>query len=261
VAQEGTISYDEKIVAYLDILGFRRFVLQSRAEAELAIRWLDDSVKHVLDCLPLEGGPDWFSVKLFSDCFCISCDNTDLDLMLSEVSFLQYSLAENGIFIRGGLSTGAHFENERIIFSEGLVRAYELQALDPYPRVLIDPVLVSRIQGVRSDGGENELLPFAMKGQDGAFFLDYLHYLRVADAYTGCLDENIEAHKKAVVEQVALNRGRPEVIAKYRWVADYHNLKFSEFYKSEDWVDGYFETLRDRLLIPPTTFQSRENIE
>jgi hypothetical protein len=63
------------------------------------------------------------------------------------------------------------------------------------------------------------------------------------------------------VEQVALNRGRPEVIAKYRWVADYHNLKFSEFYKSEDWVDGYFETLRDRLLIPPTTFQSRENIE
>lgn len=260
MAQEGTISYDEKIVAYLDILGFRRFVLQSRAEAEVAIRWLDDAVKHVLECLPLEGGPDWFSVKLFSDCFCISCDEKHLDLMLSEVSFLQYYLATSGIFIRGGLSTGAHFENERIIFSEGLVRAYELQSLDPYPRVLIDPALVNRIQSARSDGGENELLPFVMKGQDGAFFLDYLNYVRVTDAYTGWLDENLEAHKKAVVEQVALNCGRPEVIAKYGWVADYHNLKFSEFYTSEDWVDGYFKTLRDRLLIPPTIFQSREDI-
>ena len=200
-SQIATIDYPEKVVAYLDILGFKRLVLQSHDLAKAAILKLDACLNHSLECLSLEGGPDWFSVKLFSDCFCISsdCSSSDIYLMLSEVSFIQWDLAWNGIFIRGGLSFGAHFENERIIFSEGLIRAYELQSVDPYPRVLIDPSLVERIRRLPSEDARNDLLHYIVKGQDGEFFLDYLQCLAEADAYTGNLDEMLALHKQAIL--------------------------------------------------------------
>jgi hypothetical protein len=251
--------YDDKVVAYLDILGFRGLVLQSRDRAETVIRRLDDAIKSRLECLTLEGGPDWFSVKLFSDCFCLSCRDGDLGLLLSEMSFLQWDLASGGIFIRGGLSSGRHYENERIIFSEGLIRAYELQHSDPYPRVLIDPVLVERIRRERSDHYRNGLLRFVLKGQDGVYFLDYLHHPGYEEM--GVLDEMFEAHKDAIIEQVALNRSRPGIVAKYRWLAEYHNFRFAEQYIEEEWVEGYFEALRDRILIPSATFPSFESVE
>jgi hypothetical protein len=138
------IEYPEKIVAFLDILGFRSLVVQNRDQATSVIRKLDEALNHTLKCLAEYGEPDWSSVKLFSDCFCISCNDADLTFMLHELSFLQWYLATNGIFVGGGLSFGSHYENERIIFSEGLIRAYDLQRLDPYPRVLIDHAVLDR---------------------------------------------------------------------------------------------------------------------
>ena len=81
------------------------------------------------------------------------------------------------------------------------------------------------------------------------------------DTYTGNLDEVLEAHKKAILEQVAVNFSCPAVLAKYRWLADYHNFKFAELYSREDWVEGYFEELRDRLLIPLSAFPSFERVQ
>jgi hypothetical protein len=262
LAQTGEIDYPEKVVAYLDILGFRSLVVQSRDQAKAVILKLDSCLSHSLECFSAEGGPDWFSAKLFSDCFCISCADSggDLFLMLDELSFLQWNLATQGIFIRGGLSYGPHYENERIIFSEGLIRAYELQSLDPYPRVLIDPVLAERIKGERLDHYRKELLPYVLKGQDSVLFLDYLHGMAEMSSLVGNLDETLEMHRNAIIEQVALNRSSPRVLAKYRWLADYHNFKFAELYDREDWVEGYFEELRDRLLIPSSAFPSFERV-
>jgi hypothetical protein len=78
---------------------------------------------------------------------------------------------------------------------------------------------------------------------------------------SGVLDESLEAHKDAITEQVALNRSRPEIVAKYRWLAEYHNFKFAEYYIQEDWVEGYFEALRDRILIPSASFPSFEMVD
>ena len=255
---ESEIGYTDKLVAFLDILGFRALVLQNHDRAEAVIRKLDDAIKHTLECLTLEGGPDWFSVKLFSDCFCISCGYRDLTLLLTEMSFLQWNLSGGGIFIRGGLSSGRHYENERIIFSEGLIRAYELQRSDPYPRILIDPVLVEQMRCEPSDFYRDQLLGFVLRGHDGVYFLDYLHCPVYEES--GVLDESLEGHKDAILEQVALNRDRPDVVSKYRWLAEYHNFKFSEYYDEEDWVEGHFEALRDRILIPSVTFPSFERV-
>jgi hypothetical protein len=170
------IDYQVKIVAYLDILGFKRLVFRSRTEAQRIIINIDNALKHILKCLELEGGPDWFSVKLFSDCFCLSCEdnNNNLYYMVSEISFLQWFLSASGIFISGGLSIGPHFENERIIFSEGLINAYELQKDDPFPRVLVAESLAYRIINAPSPHYKGSLRNYLIIGPDGRYFLDYL---------------------------------------------------------------------------------------
>jgi hypothetical protein len=85
------LGYCDRVVAYADIPGFRRLVLQSRDDAERTIRRLDAAIQNTLRCLALDAGSDWFSVKLFSDCFCISCNESDLITLFMEMSFLQWN--------------------------------------------------------------------------------------------------------------------------------------------------------------------------
>lgn len=141
------LEYSERIVAFLDILGFKDLVLGVREEALKAIQRIDKGLVHVLDCMTLEGD-SWFSAKLFSDCICISCEHigSNLYYMLSELSFLQYQLACGQIYVRGGVSYGHHFENERMIFSEGLIESYGLELRANYPRILISESMQRLIQ-------------------------------------------------------------------------------------------------------------------
>jgi hypothetical protein len=252
------LGYCDRVVAYADILGFRRLVLQNHDDAERTIRRLDETIQNTLKCLALDTGSDWFSVKLFSDCFCISCRESDLITLFMEMSFLQWNLACGGIFVRGGLSVGRHYENARIIFSEGLIRAYELQSADPYPRITIDPVVIERIRAERNDNVRSELLGFVLRGCDSVCFLDYLEYSGTEGDWNK--EDMLEAHKHAILEEVASNSSRPEVLAKYRWLAEYHNFKFHECFVEDEWVEGYFQTLRERLCIPHTAFPSFQRV-
>ena len=70
----------------------------------------------------------------------------------------------------------------------------------------------------------------------------------------------LEAHKDSVVKQVTLNSVFPNIVSKYRWLADYHNFKFTDLYIKDDWVEGYFEELRDRILISSVAFPSFESV-
>ena len=238
------IEYPEKIVAFLDILGFRSLVVQNRDQATSVIRKLDEALNHTLKCLAEYGEPDWSSVKLFSDCFCISCNDADLTFMLHELSFLQWYLATNGIFVGGGLSFGSHYENERIIFSE----------------VLIDHAVLDR-NLLLPNTCKEELLCFIMKGQDGLFFLDYIESAVEFGDYSGTLDELLEEHKRAILEQVSLNRSNSRVLDKYRWLAAYHNFKFAENFTEEEGEADYWAELRDRILIPASAFPSFAKID
>jgi hypothetical protein len=169
--------------------------------------------------------------------------------MLSELSFLQFYLSINGIFVRGALATGYHFENERMIFSEGLINAYELHKGDYYPRILIDALLIKKIS---DDSQSNMMTPYVIMGPDGRYFLDYLQ--RLEEDGSGDIDDLFEAHKDAILKELNANIGNYKIVEKYRWLAEYHNHKFNEFYKSDDWVEDYFSELQEKLYIPMTYF-------
>jgi hypothetical protein len=239
--------YQNKIVAFLDILGFRQKVFQDTPIAIKTIKQIDEDISHVIEMVK-QYGPTSISIKLFSDCFCISCDSSELDLLITELSFLQLFLSAHNIFVRGAISQGRHFENEHIIFSEGLVNAYELQNADRFPRIKIDKALVERMK-------EDTLSEYLIVAPDGVCFSDYLQAL-TWEGMDAIKDDLFKDHKKAITDEVERNRGNYNVIEKYKWLAEYHNTKFYQLYDLDDYYEDEQKELLNEMCISSDIFPS-----
>lgn len=233
--------FPDKLVAFLDILGFTKLVLQNETTSLQTINFIDGHVRHILKILQEEYGMK-FSSKLFSDCMCVSCEysNENIFYILHELAYIQLYFSLEGIFLRGALSRGNHFENARMIFSRGLVKAYELEQNAIYPRIIIDNELVDQI---KHDQGsyfpiyvEFKKQDFLLKSPDGQFFIDYLNFLHEEGSDQ---IESLITHKQAILEKVEENRDDPNIVEKYRWLAEYHNFKFNEMFTPDDFEESY----------------------
>jgi hypothetical protein len=78
---------------------------------------------------------------------------------------------------------------------------------------------------------------------DGICFLDYLQVLEW-EGVDAIKDDLFRDHKKAVTEEVEVNKGNYKVIEKYKWLAEYHNTKFYQFYD----IDNYDEEDQEKVL-------------
>jgi hypothetical protein len=241
--------YKEKFVAFIDILGFKNIISQDVNTGEKYINFFTERIKHILNVLD-ETWEGMFSVKMFSDCICISCDNNSYEMsaMLSELSFMQLFFSLEGIFIRGALTIGLHFENDHMIFSQGLIKAYELEQNAIYPRIILDEnvvkILFNKENGYIQDDGNVE---YVMHSPDGIYFLDYLDTLYEEGIEQ---DEFMLRHKQSILNQVNENLTNNKILEKYRWLAEYHNHKFREFYNPEDWNKDNYKDLYEDIIIP-----------
>jgi hypothetical protein len=227
----------DRLFAFIDILGFKELVFRDSKLAMQAIDLIDGNLRHVLKVLKGTHGK-LFSAKLFSDCICVSCDYSsgNISPMLYELAFVQLYLALDGIFLRGALSRGLHFENDRMIFSQGLISAYELEQKAIYPRIIVHKDLADTIL---IDNSTNTPLytpfkakDFLVKSPDGYFFIDYLNLLW-EEGFEH--QEELSTHKKAILSNVRAHIDNAIIVEKYRWLAEYHNVKFKEFISPEDY--------------------------
>jgi hypothetical protein len=155
--------YEENncLVAYLDILGFRehleRYINPKQAaDAQILEKieaGLDDAFKSIKT-----GINEYFDLiryRNFSDCSCISApefcntlpEASALSLFLTFLNSYNFHLIRRNIYLRGGVSSGFHHEEENLIFSEGLIKAFDLESKKAvYPRIIIDKELVKRLK-------------------------------------------------------------------------------------------------------------------
>jgi hypothetical protein len=200
----GSPPYEPRVVAFLDILGFRSFVSQGYETAVRKIRSLDDALDRTLSFLREEvpGQEQWISIRTFSDCLCLSAEEHYLPTLIDAVATLQYLLAAEDIFVRGGIAQGYHCETPRMIFSEGLVRAYELQTSDPYPRVLVAPEVAAKMmplslgRAVCMVAAHIPLSEYLLADSAGVCFLDYLRAFLITEALEH--DECLSAHAASI---------------------------------------------------------------
>ena len=96
-----------------------------------------------------------------------------IDSELFHLGYKQVFLVIEGVLIRGGMFIGEMLvADEGIVFGPGLVKAYDLESkYAVYLRIVIDRDLINDAE---QQGYIGPLRDWVRRGEDGAYYLDYL---------------------------------------------------------------------------------------
>jgi hypothetical protein len=229
-----------RIVAYIDILGFRALLARMFGDEPELYSELRNALSRIRQyehsfqqdsLLPIEA-------SAFSDCIVVSAaaeESVELSL-LTRIATLSSSLLESGILIRGGVATGRTHHNGGIVFGEGLVRAYELErSVAKYPRIVVARDL--------SDSAQHSLPPgLLIQDLDGCWYCNpFYGYWEPApwkpmSGMAGILDayargrfntDRLLKVRAQLVKMLARERTREpwalDILSKVSWIASRFN--------------------------------------
>lgn len=256
------IDTSERAVAFLDILGFKKLsdALLSDPSQLAALDYQLFIAERILrgDV----GIAKETDVRMFSDSICVSTPVSDDHLvrLVYILEALQFMLARSGIFLRGGLAIGQHFQTERTLVSSGLIAAYELESrVAVYPRIVVHESFINEIARRENLSWVNPWYPGTLIVNDRVEHnmdvhiradVDGLHYIHyMADMYS--IDNGRVArdalwdHKHAILTWIAEARRQgasTRVTAKHSWLVAYHNTSVGEV-----WYDDQYKIDENEL--------------
>ena len=191
------------IVAFLDILGFKehvkKYVNPEHPQDKVILEKIKSALNDSFKIIKQEQNEyvKLIRIKIFSDCTCASvpamlCTPTEasvLCLLITWVVCYNFQLIRRDIYPRGGISTGFHYEDENMIFSDGLIKAYELENERAiYPRTILDEELVQRLKWLWMDQRETiELFGTNKKiiiDKEGVAFINPFNLVKSTDKGT-----------------------------------------------------------------------------
>ncbi len=242
--------YEKRIVAFVDILGFRTMIEDSKTDIEL--RWkIKKAVEIIRESARADVDYSVRKVSTFSDSAVISygVKTSSLFYILLDIIHLQLGLGALGIVIRGGIAIGDCYHDGNIIFGPAMNEAYRLeQDVAKWPRVVI--MADTLRQGLRETIDRNPygkkydieeirglLKEDAYNEEADNHELFFVDFLRQSDELIDFGDEYFNWLRDFRVFLIAsLNRYSPKnedlenskaeadrVFKKYRWLLGYWN--------------------------------------
>ncbi len=188
------MKYEQRIVAFLDILGFKSLldetVDKDGNDIEEKINSVVSAYKAIRDVWDLDNGSglaeykktDSKQVSIFSDSIVVSFkveDPSQVFYTLLEIKHVIMLLLSRKILCRGAVSIGKFIHTENYLFGPALVEAYTLESKAAmYPRVILDNTVVeagSKYSGMHhSATTEKEYVKSLLEqDSDGMYYVDY----------------------------------------------------------------------------------------
>lgn len=179
------IRYREKLVGFIDVLGFSNLVYNKNTEViENYFGYLTEELRELTESKLL-------TVQFISDSIVISTNlsKENLTVLINILAKIQYFLLLKGILIRGSISFGNLYSNKgkNIIVGPGLINAYNLEGRASVPRIIIDRRLIVKFAENTSDFID-QFTATNMSVSDGEDFIKfdpkegnmypYINYLR-----------------------------------------------------------------------------------
>ncbi len=258
---------ESRVLAFLDILGFRRLVAGMSEDASLysvvsqVMRDLDKRTREydrshadsgsapddARDPLWLEEFED-FAQAQFSDSIVLS-QALSRGGSANRVAFMVRNLAaqllRRGIFTRGGLAVGWCHHQGNVLFGDAMISAYELESLVArVPRIVVQDRVVDLLHG-----WERQSL---LQDTDGFFFLNVFDCLRGSDdeAYPDSSQYMaVRAHIARELLSAASDQARSNHLSMYRWMARQFNSQVLALQKLASQPGGGFAQMLDVPLI------------
>lgn len=197
--------------------------------------------------------------KILSDAIIMYCDLNDIERLnkkhYAEISryysgtalffdmiaiFVLIFISNTGYLLRGGVCLGKFYTNTfdslldgELIFSEALVKGYELEKSANHPRILVDEPLYD----IWKSGVESLSLPKITEMQvkqdrDGEPYVDFYEVLR------GYPEGGKKEALAGIIKQIKIMLAKKEddrrVWEKWHWFKEYHNEKIKSFAESEN---------------------------
>jgi hypothetical protein len=207
------IEAENRIVAFIDILGFKNII--NEAEKQNSYKSIYKIISSAsLIFKPLNKNSD-FQFTHFSDSFVLSLKNfspNESMLFLVLLQDLVSSFLNESILLRGGITIGKVIHTSKVLLGPGIVRAYELESkFAGFPRIIIDEELIDLWEYQLGREGYNFENVFELsKDKDGFYFMDYISKSPlVSNRYLSKIDTIIET---------LLNSNNKSLKRKGRWL-------------------------------------------
>jgi hypothetical protein len=136
------IKYEEKVVAFIDVLGFSNLVYNDKTEP------IEQYYDMILTDFKEAASKNELKFLMISDSIVVHAplNKKEFLTVVKVVNDLQHRLILKGILIRGGISFGKLYVNEtdNIIVGPGMINAYNLELVADYPRIIIDRNFITK---------------------------------------------------------------------------------------------------------------------
>lgn len=218
----------------MDILGFREIVAQRSATEIRHVLDLvrdfasDDDELPEADVVALNFSDSVIRIRYYDTKYSIGALNHEVLSLIHA----QGELVNNGVLVRGGITTGQVFCDGAMIFGPGFNRAYGLESeFAIYPRIVVGPEAFhdlrsdARLRAEHHDTVDeiHYLRGFLKRGDDGLWFVDYLAAMRYELDDPDFYPALISRHRSLVIDNAARAGASLRVLQKYLWLARYHN--------------------------------------
>ena len=237
------LNYEEKYVAFLDILGFREMV--NKNDTELINTYLNtvqEGIKSAKDTYFNEKKLKIESI-IISDSILLAVDkNNDIKESLDNLLYLcisvgmiQSLLSPNGIWLRGGISFGKTYfsQTDNQIIGPAYISAYDIEnKIAKYPRVVLDSRIINElgfdnaeelIKKINNRSNQDILYPWNNQHiikKDIPLFIDYIGFM--LDHNDLGLD-NKKFFLKTLITKIKekIYKENISVYVKSKWTVDY----------------------------------------
>lgn len=249
------LKYEQRIVAFIDILGFKEIVKQSEKDTtkiELLYSVLDflkgweTSDKWDLKFVEIEEdaqkkGVANFDIRgktnttSFSDSIVVSVkvDNNVNEMTSTLVVNLAYIgalLIEKGILFRGGLTIGNIIHNDNgTVFGQALIEAYYLETKSAkYPRIVLSDKLIRELNyPLETKRNRYPYHQYIDRFADGCIGFHQMIYYQVIESWTEMTPEKMISSlanvRKTIINGLDSSFENPDVFEKYKWLKEQYN--------------------------------------
>jgi hypothetical protein len=248
-------AYQQRLVAFIDILGFRQLVRDSNSD-DGKVLLLQDVLKYLKTW---EGSEKWgvrlieieedaqkkgleiFKISGNTACTCFSdsivvsvlSDDTNINettsTLIANLSLIGSTLLKAGILWRGGITFGNLIHsNDGIIIGQALIDAYELQSHSAkYPRILLSDILLSKLNypltAKRNRYPYHQYVDRFADGCVGFHQMVVYQVLQSAPSYNSKLKDDLEVIRKKIITGLDYSFENIDVFQKYKWLAEQYN--------------------------------------
>lgn len=219
IHENPVIPNKECYVAFLDVLGFKNIIdnwepskIQEMLEGVFNISNLLKSCRATPLGRNSQKSADYFNelhknlfIYIMSDSIVLAIESSidrNLHFLLYACDFIQkYFFDQYEVLLRGGISNGWFYGRGSIAFGEGFVKAYRLEGVAEYPRVIIDKDL----EQVLEDACNN--WPYQIHKESDYLSVDWLYNLSSSiDEITRICNQNIIEYTDVVKKKYQLLR-------------------------------------------------------